>query len=258
MCGRYTLTNVKNFVTLHPWIADLSDPDAPAHRPRYNIAPTQPIAAVLNRPDPRGKYPLRFLYWGLVPAWAKDQKIGGRMVNLRAETLTTRPAFRRLLSRRRCLVPADGFYEWQKIGDRKRPLWIHLADLRPLALAGVWDDWGDDAGNELTSCALITCAPNDLMKPIHNRMPAIVPPEGYLDWLDPAEKRAEEVAQWLRPYAGGDLEALPVSTRVNNARQDGAECIAPIEGGGQCEVPVSKPRGKAEPRNLFTIENEDE
>ncbi|MCA9067573.1 MAG: SOS response-associated peptidase, partial [Planctomycetaceae bacterium] len=193
------------------------------HIPRYNIAPTQDIAVV--RLDQGHKHrELSLLRWGLIPSWAKDPKIGNRMINARAETLAEKPSFRVAFRKRRCLVLADGFFEWQKVEGAKRPHFIHRQDDAPFAFAGLWDHWQQD-GKEIQSCTIITTTANSLMEPLHNRMPVILSEETFPIWLDPEFQNRNALQDLLRPCNADLLEAYPVSTQVNNARNDVPECV---------------------------------
>jgi putative SOS response-associated peptidase YedK len=221
MCGRFRLVRLAEFTDLFPWIGP-PDADAP---PRYNIAPTQSVAVVVNLPEPK----IDYFHWGLIPSWAKDPSIGSRMINARAETLSEKPAFRTALRRRRCLIPADGFYEWKRNADgkTKTPMHIQMKNGRPFAFAGLWETWHDPGGSAVQSCTIITTEPNELMKDIHDRMPAIVREEQYRAWLDPKEKAAEEVLPLLGPYPAGEMEAFAVSKTVNNPKNETAACLEP-------------------------------
>ncbi|HVE82456.1 MAG TPA: SOS response-associated peptidase [Myxococcales bacterium] len=192
-------------------------------RPRYNIAPSQPLPAVVRRPD----RVLQHFRWGLIPAWASDEKIGNRMINARAETLGQK--FRDALELRRCLVAVDGFYEWKAEGAKqpKTPMYIHLKSGGPFGIAGLWERWKSPAGEVVESCTIITVPPNPMMKGIHNRMPAILTPDQYEAWLDPKLRDADRLAEMLRPYGGGDLEAYSVSQAVNSPANEGPECVVP-------------------------------
>jgi putative SOS response-associated peptidase YedK len=214
MCGRYTLISLSEFTDLFPWIRG---PDG-AVPPRYNIAPTQPVIAVANKPDPHADH----FYWGLVPHWAKDPSIGSKMINARAETVADKPSFRNPLRRRRCVIPASGFYEWKlnDDGKTKTPMYITVDQGKPFAFAGLWDHWGDDKGNELTSCTIITTTPNALMEQIHNRMPVILDEPAMRRWLDPAEQPAERMLELLNPFDPARMQARAVSRAVNNPRND--------------------------------------
>lgn len=197
--------------------------------PRYNIAPTQPVPAVLNEWQ-EGKAQLELVHWGLIPSWAKDPSIGGRMINARAESLAQKPAFRAAFKRRRCLIPASGFYEWKKNpdGKTKTPMYIRMKDGRPFAFAGLWEVWHSEDGSQIKSCAIITGEPNELVKPIHDRMPVILLPQRYRDWLDPNERPADELMSMLKPYPPEQMQAYPVSRMVNNPKNDSPKCIEPM------------------------------
>jgi putative SOS response-associated peptidase YedK len=221
MCGRFTLTAETQVIQeSFPWV------EIPAGLgPRFNIAPTQPVAVVAND----GKNKLDFFTWGLVPSWAKDPSIGNRMINARAETLAEKPAFRAALRRRRCLILADGFFEWRQepASKRKTPMYIRLQSGKPFALAGLWEFWHSADGSDILSCTIITTTPNELMESIHNRMPVILPPEAYTLWLDPAEKKPEEISPLLRPYPAADMTAYPISVMVNDPKNDRPEIVQP-------------------------------
>ena len=222
MCGRYTLIRLQDFTDMFPWIrAPLEMPP-----PRYNIAPTQPIAAIAND----GKNQIEYLHWGLISSWAKDSSIGSRMINARAETLAEKPAFRSALRRRRCIIPASGFYEWKKSQDgrTKTPMYIRMKDGRPFAFAGLWETWHSVDGSEIRSCTIVTSTPNAVVAPIHDRMAVILDPDLYLRWLDPAEHRAEELASMLIAYPAEKMEAYAVNRAVNQPANDVPECILPL------------------------------
>lgn len=221
MCGRFTLIRLEEFTDLFPWIRA---PDGPVP-PRYNIAPSQLVAAVLNDPEPR----INFLKWGLVPSWAKDPSIGNRLVNARAETLSDKPSFRGALRRRRCVLPADGFYEWKVESDGKTrtPYYITVDDGRPFALAGLWETWQGPGGAELRTCTIITTAPNALMRSIHERMPVVFDEEAMRRWLVPGEVDLGALRELLVPYPAERMTARVVSRRVNNPRDDSPGVLAP-------------------------------
>jgi putative SOS response-associated peptidase YedK len=190
--------------------------------PRYNIAPTQEVAAI--RSSEAGNRECVMLRWGLVPFWAKDPSIGNRMINARAETVAEKPAYRNAYKHRRCVVLADGFYEWQKRGDSKTPYFISLAGNGPFALAALWEDWTDrDSGESLQTTTLITTDANDFMAPLHHRMPVILQAESASEWLAGAHGLLDDVAAITPP-----LQAWPVDQRVNNARNEGEELIRPV------------------------------
>jgi putative SOS response-associated peptidase YedK len=199
MCGRITFrASGKDLATLFDLI-EVPDLDL---EPRYNIAPSQPILAVREPANGVGRE-LVTLRWGLVPHWAKDLKIGYKLINARAETVATTPSFRSAFRKRRCLVPADGYYEWQKLEKAKQPFYFHRKDGRPFAFAGRWEHWESPDGELVESCTILTTDANDLAKPIHNRMPVIVDAAQYGLWLDPAGD-LERCQVLLRPYAGGE------------------------------------------------------
>lgn len=224
MCGRFTLSHTPEEVAARFAVQE-SIFEFP---PRYNIAPSQPVVAITQNAFGDGKRVLEGLRWGLVPSWAKDLSIGNKMINARAETLLEKPAFKRALARRRCLIPADGFYEWQAQGKEKQPMFIHFRNSRIFAFAGLWEEWQSPDGSPLRSCTIITGAPNGLLSTMHDRMAVILPPELEAHWLDPAID-AEEAHQMLRVFPDDELEAFPVNRRVGNVQFDDATCIAPLE-----------------------------
>lgn len=221
MCGRFTLTVDPS--ELRESFANYSFPEQ--HAPRFNIAPTQPILAIPN--DDR--MAADFFVWGLIPSWAKDPSIGSRLINARAEGLAEKPSFRGSFKYKRCLIPADGFYEWKSQPGTKTkvPHFIFLKDHRPFAFAGLWDEWYSPDGGSVRSATIITTAPNELMAPIHNRMPAILAPGDYARWLDPAPQRPEELAPLLQPLSADLMSAYPVSTLVNSPANDRPELVVP-------------------------------
>ncbi len=222
MCGRFTL--MIDPADLRDAFPGLTFPESMA--PRYNIAPSQPIAVVANN----GKNVVEFFKWGLVPAWAKDPSIGNRMINARAESLADKPSFRAAYKRRRCLILADGFYEWrQEPGSKsKTPMLIKLKSGQPFAFAGLWEAWHPDQEDAILSCTIITTIPNALMEKIHNRMPVILKPEAYPLWLDPAEQTPDKLAKLLKPYAASQMAARAVSKLVNDPKNDSPDCIKPV------------------------------
>ena len=222
MCGRFTLTHPDQDLALQ---FDL--PEIPDLQPRYNIAPTQPVAAVRVAPESAVRE-LALLHWGLIPFWAKDPKIGSRMINARSETAAEKPAFRAAFRRRRCLVVADGFYEWQKLNGGKQPFYIRLHDGKPFAFAGLWEHWEGPDGAVIESCTLLTTEPNDVIRPLHNRMPVILQARDYDLWLDAEVQQAEQLQPLLGPYLPGDMEAYPVSRWVNSPPNDDPRCIEPL------------------------------
>lgn len=222
MCGRFSLT-----VTADQLLEIFPDLDIDlVLQPRYNIAPSQPIAVIPND----GQIKLDFYKWGLVPSWSKDVKIGYRMINARAETLGEKPSFRGPYKYRRCLIPADGFYEWVKIeGSKKKlPIYIQMKDKRPFAFAGLWEEWHAPDGSELRSATIITTEPNELVRKIHTRMPVILPQEAYELWLSPGDKKPAELQHLLRPYPAEEMSQHPVSDMVNSPANEGPGCVAPL------------------------------
>ena len=222
VCGRFTLTiDPGELQDLYPDLVIKGD-----LTPRYNIAPTQPLAVLPNT----GDNSLDYYVWGLIPSWAKDPSIGSRMINARSETLSEKPSFRTAFRRRRCLIFADGFYEWQLAdnGKSKQPVYIHLNDKKPFAFAGLWEMWFAPDGSEVRSCTIITTQPNDLIKKIHNRMPVILAKENMSGWIDPNEKTPDELMKYLVSYPADKMKAFPVSRYVNSPNNDSPECIKPL------------------------------
>ena len=217
MCGRYTLT-----IDIKTVAEKFGVPAALDTSPRYNIAPTQEVVSVMRN----GASHLARLRWGLIPSWAKDESIGSRMINARAETLTEKPSFKGLLRSKRCLIVADGFYEWKQENGSKIPMYMTLKSGEPFAFAGLWDLWKSPDGEHIRSCTIITTEPNDLVAPIHNRMPAILLPGVYADWLDPDMRDEQALSHWLAPYPAEEMTARPVSRLVNDPKRDSPELIA--------------------------------
>lgn len=221
MCGRYTQTSDPAKLAQRFRL----EPPGPGLSRRYNIAPTQDAPVVAND-DPKH---LRMMRWGLIPAWAKDAAIGNKMINARAETVSEKPSFRKPLERRRCLVLADGFYEWRKQTARaKVPMRFVLKSREPFAFAGLWDIWRKPDGSEVRSFTIITTEPNDLMRPIHNRMPCLLRPQDEGKWLDPDLKETANLLPVLAPYPDEEMEAYEVSTLVNSPRNDRPECVTQV------------------------------
>ena len=221
MCGRITLTSPAAVIAELFGLAAI-----PGLEPRYNIAPTQLLAAV--RTDQHtGTRRLDHLRWGLVPYWAKDPAIGNRMINARADSLGDKAAFESAFRKRRCLVVVSGFYEWQRVGKLAQPYLLRMSDGSPFGLAGLWEVWRNPAGEKLETCAVVTTDANAVMKAIHDRMPVIVPPEGFAAWLDPAMVDTSKLDPLLRPVECTSLEAVPVSTYVNDPRNEGERCVEP-------------------------------
>jgi putative SOS response-associated peptidase YedK len=226
MCGRFTLATPEQDLAVQ-----FNLPEIPDLKPRYNIAPTQAVAAV-RVPGPESDRELVMLHWGLIPFWAKDPGLGARLINARSETVADKPAFRAAFRRRRCLVPADGFFEWQK-QNGKQPFFIRLKNGRPFAFAGLWERWQGEEGSAIESCTLLTTRPNELLRPLHNRMPVILHPHNYALWLDPDAQDVDALHRLLDPYPSGEMDAYPVSRYVNSPRNEGPDCIVPLpETGG--------------------------
>lgn len=222
MCGRFTQTQSGIAIAQAFQLTE-----APALQPRYNIAPTQAIAVVKALSD-SGRQ-LQLLRWGLIPAWSKDSSIGARLINARAETVAEKPAFRNAFKKRRCLVVADGFYEWQRLAGKKQPYYFHLSQKQPFAFAGLWEHWQDKDGTEIQSCTILTTEANELLSPIHDRMPVILPPQAYDQWLDPDLQDTRQLQSWLRPYAAEAMATYPVSLEVNRPGNDSLTCIQAVQ-----------------------------
>ena len=230
MCGRFTLTSPDSGIA-----AQFSLLDLPPLEPRYNIAPTQPVAAVRMAVEGAARE-LVMLQWGLVPSWAKDPQVGSRLINARSETVAEKPAFRDALRRRRCLVLADGFYEWQKLDGGKQPFYFRLRGGGAFGFAGLWERWQGPPGI-IESCTLITTEANDLLRSVHDRMPVILHPRDHDLWLDRGIRQSELLIPLLRPYPSEEMTAYPVSRRVNSPENDDTQCIEPLPHGQSTTLP---------------------
>jgi putative SOS response-associated peptidase YedK len=221
MCGRFTLRTPTKAIVEAFGLVDAFD-----LKPRFNIAPTQQVAAVRLDPE-TGTRQLSMYRWGLVPSWADDPSIGYRMINARAESVAIKPAFRSAFKKGRCLIVADGFYEWKKVGKSKQPFFVRLKDEEPFAFAGLSEHWhrGEQV---IDSATIITTEPNELMEGIHDRMPVILSPDDYDLWLEPEFHGQGKLLEMLRPYPAEDMEAYPVGTVVNNPRNEDAKCIEAV------------------------------
>jgi putative SOS response-associated peptidase YedK len=221
MCGRYAMT-------LPPEAARrlFGYGETPNFPPRYNIAPTQPIAVVIADLD--GSRHFRLVRWGLIPGWSKDATTQSLLFNARSETAADKPSFRAAMRHRRCLVPADGFFEWKRQGEARFPYYIRRRDGGPMAFAGIWETWLGADGSEIDTGAILTTAANGLMARLHDRMPVILPPESWADWLDCANHRPEDVRELTRPAPDDLLEAIAVSERVNAVRNDDGGLLEPL------------------------------
>ncbi|HUA14762.1 MAG TPA: SOS response-associated peptidase [Verrucomicrobiae bacterium] len=224
MCGRYRLSRRKQIIEeqfdCDPWGGDWE--------PRYNIAPTQPVPVIRQHP----KEPVRQISqmgWGLVPNWAKSASGAAGMINARAETASQKPAFRDPLRLRRCLIPADAFYEWKKVGTSKQPYCFEVNEGELFAFAGIWDGWKDSNGNWLKTCSILTTTPNAVTSAVHDRMPLILDPDHYDLWLDPGMHNVEAISELLKPYDARLMRCYPVSSRVNHVANDDEECSRRIE-----------------------------
>jgi putative SOS response-associated peptidase YedK len=221
MCGRFTLTSSAKILKEFFPLLDIAEA-----QPRYNIAPTQPVIAVRHLPQHAGPE-VAALRWGLVPHWADDIKIGYRLINARSETAAEKPAFRKAFRDRRCLILSDGFYEWQKLEGRKQPYYIRRRDGKPFAFAGLWENWSKGEA-PVQSCTILTTDANELMRPLHDRMPVILDPGDFDRWLDPTVNKPDEVQPLLTPCPADWLQAIPVSSHVNNPRNEDASCVTPL------------------------------
>lgn len=219
MCGRFTLrTSPESIASLFEGL------DVPDFPPDWNIAPSRNVATV-RQASSRNEF--AFLRWGLVPFWSNDPKIGNRLINARCETVHEKPAFRAAFKKRRCLILADGFYEWQKTAGGKQPMYIQKRDGKPFGIAGLWES-NDRCGEPVETCAIITTHANEMMAPIHDRMPVILDERDHLQWLNPDEKDLEQIRSLLRPADDGVLMAWPVSTAVNKPTFNDPSCIERI------------------------------
>ncbi|MCB9110914.1 MAG: SOS response-associated peptidase [Anaerolineales bacterium] len=221
MCGRFTLT--VDPAELAETFGDFTFPTQFA--PRFNIAPTQPVLVIPND----AKNQADFFIWGLIPSWSKDPAIGSRLINARGETIAEKPSFRGGFKYKRCLIPADGFYEWkaQPGAKTKTPYFIHMKDRKPFAFAGLWDEWQSPDGGAVRTCTIITTEPNELMSTLHNRMPVILDQKDYHLWLDPTPQTPDKLLHLIKPFPAESMAAHPVSTLVNKPGNDRPECIVP-------------------------------
>ncbi|OGA41352.1 MAG: hypothetical protein A3G24_06300 [Betaproteobacteria bacterium RIFCSPLOWO2_12_FULL_62_13] len=223
MCGRYALYGPVSRKNRETFEFREREIDFGA---RYNAAPTQNLPVYRVHPE-RGRE-LTLLRWGLVPAWAKDPSIGARMINARAETVAEKSAFRSAFRRRRCLVPMSGFYEWEKVGGRKVPHFIHLLNTDVFAAAGLYEYWpGKDGVEPIESYTILTTEANELIRTLHDRMPALLAENDYEAWLDPGNEKAQALEQMLKPFPAEEMRAYPISLRVNNVKNDGPELLEP-------------------------------
>jgi putative SOS response-associated peptidase YedK len=214
MCGRYAQrTDAKKLAK------EFKVAEAPSVKPRYNVAPTQDVLAVGETGD---GCEMRFFKWGLVPSWAKDASMGARLINARSETVREKPAFRQAFRQRRCIIPADGFYEWRRTGGRKQPFFFRMRDERPFGFAGLWERWEGEGGEVINSCAILTTEANEVLRPVHDRMPVILHPEDYELWLGGGPRKLDLVKEMLRPYPAEEMVGYAVGSGVNSPRNQGA------------------------------------
>jgi putative SOS response-associated peptidase YedK len=223
MCGRFTLRASANNLARAFQITAMPNVER-----RFNIAPPQMVLSLHRTPVGRE---IRSLEWGLIPSWMKNTLMTGRLINARSETILEKPAFREAFKRRRCLVLADGFYEWQRIGRRKRPYFFSMRDNRPFAFAGLWERWKTESGKVIESCAILTTSANEIISPVHERMPVIIHPNNYEIWLENSMSRHLLLMDLLKPYLGGDIVTHPVSLLINSPTHEGAALIEPLQVG---------------------------
>jgi putative SOS response-associated peptidase YedK len=220
MCGRFTLTTDAETIAQYFALSDV-----PSVSPRYNIAPTQPVLVIVR--DEKTK--TKFCRWGLIPSWAKDPKIGAKLINARAETVADKPAFRNAFRHRRCSIVADGFYEWQSLGQKsKQPYYFRLESQQPFAIAGLWENWISPESEEFSSCTILTTQANPSIASIHDRMPVILNSSDCKLWLNPQIESSELLEELLSSKESNKIEAYPVSSLVNNVRNDSAELLSPL------------------------------
>ncbi|MCJ7602277.1 MAG: SOS response-associated peptidase [Desulfobulbaceae bacterium] len=219
MCGRFALAATPEELSHHFNLRKLVTLES-----RYNIAPTQPITIIR---DSTGCYRLSAARWGLIPHWAKDEKIGNKLINARSETIAEKPSFRDAFKERRCLIPAIGFYEWLRKDDQKQPYFIKMKDSGLFAMAGIWESWKSSDGKVIESCAIITTTANGIVGKIHDRMPVIIPKESYGLWIDPA-RNGHPFREYLQPCSPFKMTAYPVSGMVNNPKNEGPGCMKKV------------------------------
>ena len=221
MCGRFAQRTPAKTLSKAFQVEEM-----PEIEPRYNIAPTQDIISIRQIENGREAV---FLKWGLVPSWAKDVSIGAKLINARSETVTEKPSFREAFKQRRCVIPADGFYEWQRTGGKKQPYFFSMQDEHPFGFAGLWEKWRAINGQALETCTILTTEANDVLKPVHDRMPVILHSEDYDQWLDNDSRKLDLLQELLRPYPSAEMVSYLVSTQVNSTSNFGADLITPLE-----------------------------
>lgn len=221
MCGRFAQrTDAKRLAR------EFKVREVPEIEARYNIAPTQNILSIRQAEDEREAV---FLKWGLIPSWAKDASIGAKLINARSETVTEKPSFREAFKKRRCIIPADGFYEWQRTGGKKQPYFFQMRDERPFGFAGLWEKWRAEDGQLLETCTILTTEANEVLRLVHDRMPVILHPEDYELWLADDARKIDLMKELLRPYPSSEMVSYPVSTLVNNIHNVGTDLLKPVQ-----------------------------
>jgi putative SOS response-associated peptidase YedK len=245
MCGRYRLSKTEKYLLEHFGVRSREDFE---WKPRYNIAPTDQVP-VIRQDKNEPVRTISSMRWGLIPYWAKDASIGAKMINARSESLTEKPAFKDAIERRRCLVPADAFYEWKKTSNGTRivrqPFLISMKDDEAFAFAGIWDRWKSPEGNIVLSVSILTTDANPLVRDVHDRMPVIVPREHYDLWLDPGFRDVKALEEILKPFPASEMEKLAVSSRVNSVKNDDPECASPAADEAESAKPLDSPRQKS-------------
>jgi putative SOS response-associated peptidase YedK len=224
MCGRYRLSRRKQIIEEH--FGSVSGEGD--WSPRYNVAPTQPIPVIRQNPTEPVRE-LSLMRWGLIPSWTKDSSVAATMINARCETAATKPAFRDALKSRRCLIPADAFYEWVRTGKPKQPYCFEVNEGELFAFAGLWDRWRDANGEWIKTCSILTTTPNAVTSAVHDRMPVILNPDGYDLWLDPGMSNVGEISELLKPCDARLMRGYPISSRINHVANDDAECCQPVK-----------------------------
>lgn len=220
MCGRFVQkVDLREAAKIFDAIVEAEQ------RTNYNVAPRQPIAVIMED----GKRKIVEMSWGLVPRWAKDASIANKLINARSETVAEKPSFRDSFKSRRCLIIADGFYEWQTKDGIKKPFYIFMKGKKPFGMAGLYDLWKDENGKEITTCTIITTEANEFMKTLHHRMPVIISPENYNHWLDPVERDTSKIGSLMKPWDSNEMDAYEVGILVNSAGYNSAECINPLK-----------------------------
>jgi putative SOS response-associated peptidase YedK len=219
VCGRFAQKSPAKRITKQFKVEEV-----PPLAERYNVAPTQEVLGVRER---GGSREAALFKWGLVPRWAKDLSIGNKLINARSETVTEKPSFREAFARRRCIIPADGFYEWQRAGGRKQPFFFRMRDESPFGFAGLWERWEGEGGEVIDSCTILTTEANEVLRPVHERMPVILRPEDYELWLEADGGKVDLVREMLRPYPAGEMLGHPVSALVNSPRSQGEVLTEP-------------------------------